>query len=251
MAIMWNVFASFGYNDAVVSQNGDSDDEINRYAIDEGLKCKLVLKNCTTPKAMAEFVAVATEAALAVEYDDFKIDIKCSEQVGDLLYLFSLDEYIDFSEGEFQFKGYNGDYLLFEGKKTDNDLICEFDLICASQSVAESHIGAPVPETIIFAEADAEGIAYEISYTMRLSGCLVTNYLGNGDIKDCQKYAQDKKIESIIRVFADGKIQIKDSSVSGGITETDYETFVGYYNEPEEEHGHHHHGEDCDCGHCH
>ena len=250
MSIMWNVFASFGYKDAVgVGGKDETAEGMARYAVDEGLSCKVLLCNCINCKAMAEVAAMSIEAAEAVEFPDFSLKISCPDEVKELLYLYSLDEYCKFTEGEYSFVGMSGDTKIFEGGVSNCEVYCSFDLVHCAKVMGDSVVGANVPETVVFAEEGADGIAYEIAYTMRLSGCLATSYLSGGTIGECEAFSKANGAESIIRVFADGKIQIKDF-VTGTVTETDYETFVGYYEEDEHEHEHHHH-HDCDCGHCH
>ena len=253
-SIMWNVFASFGYKDAILcdTQLG-ADKQIQRLAIDKGLECTIVLLGCANDKAMAEIAAVAVEASLAVGFEEFRMEIACPQKVGEILYLYSLDEYAVITEGEFDIKGYNGAECIFHGFSNAEGLVCDFDVKAAALTLDE--IAPSVPETLIYTELDADGIGYEIAYTMRLSGCLVTTYLGNGTIEDCEAYAKENNIGSIIRVFADGKIQIKELG-KDSITETDYNTFVGYYEEDAThdhtcECGHEHdHDHGCDCG-CH
>ncbi len=102
--------------------------------------------------------------------------------------------------------------------------------------------------SVIFAEKDAEGIAYDLAYTLRLNGCLIEGYIGGGDHNACDEYCQKIKAGSMMRVHADGLLQIKDY-IRGDITETTAEEFLGYYDGDFEQE--HHHGEDCTCGHCH
>ena len=248
MSTMWNVFASFGYNDAVEVDGRDETAEgIVRLSIDEGLSCRVLLCNCINPRAMSEVAAMSIEAADTVGFPDLCLKLTCPEDVKELLYLYSLDEYCEFSEGEFSFAGMSGDTKIFEGGVSNRAVYCKFDLTSCAKAMEENALGTNIPETIIYPEEGADGIAYEIAYTMRLSGCLATSYLSGGTIEECEAFSKSKGIESIIRVFADGKIQIKDF-LAGTVTETDYDTFVGYYEE--DEHEHHHH-DDCDCGHCH
>lgn len=246
MSIMWNVFVSFGYKDAVGSGDGINVD-FGRFAIDEGLTGKVIILGATSAKAKAELVSVAVEAALAADVPDFKVELTCTDDVAELVELYSLDEYCSVADGSFALKGKSGNLVIFSGNAEGSELVCEFDFKAVADAVYGNDEGTNVPETIIYSEKNAEGIGYEIAYTMRLSGCLVTNYISDGSIGDCEIYAKKCGAESIIRAFPDGKIQIKEMA-TGEITETDYNTFVGYYDDEPEEHHHHH---DCDCGHCH
>lgn len=100
--------------------------------------------------------------------------------------------------------------------------------------------------SLIYAEKNAEGIAYDIAYTLRQYGVLVEQYIEGGSHTDAESYARLKGRDSMIRVFADGKVQVKEFS-DDEIVETTAEEFINFYADEE----HHHHDEDCDCGHCH
>lgn len=104
-----------------------------------------------------------------------------------------------------------------------------------------------VSSSLIFAERDAEGIAYELAYNLRVNGCLVEMYIGGGDFKDAEKYAGETDTGAMLRVFPDGRLQIKDFT-KREIIETTADDFLGYYDEDGCEH---HHGDDCGCGHEH
>ena len=62
-----------------------------------------------------------------------------------------------------------------------------------------------------------------------------------------EEYAKNLGRDSMIRVFPDGKVQVKDFS-GGEIVETTAEEFLNFY---EDDNSHEHHHEGCDCGHCH
>lgn len=98
-----------------------------------------------------------------------------------------------------------------------------------------------VSSSLIFAERDAEGIAYELAYNLRVNGCLVEMYIGGGDFKDAEKYAGETDTGAMLRVFPDGRLQIKDFT-KREIIETTADDFLGYYDEDGCEH---HHGDDC------
>lgn len=108
--------------------------------------------------------------------------------------------------------------------------------------------------SLLFAEQNAEGLAYDLAYSLRVNGCLVEQYVEEGDCQAAERYAQESGAGCMLRVFQDGKLQIKDF-LKQEITETTVQEFLGYYDEDEEPdcncgHDHHHHGDDCGCG-CH
>lgn len=106
------------------------------------------------------------------------------------------------------------------------------------------------PSSLIFAEKDAEGLCYEVASNLRVNGCLVEAYIGEGDYKDAEQYAKDAGSSCMIRVFPDGKLQMKDF-IKDEITETTVNDFLGYY-EDDCDCGHdHHHDHNCGCGHDH
>ena len=124
--------------------------------------------------------------------------------------------------------------------------------------------------SLVYAEKNAEGIAYDIAYTLRQYGIMVEQYINGGNIDDAERYARELGRDSVIRVFPDAKVQVMEFS-NNEIVETTAEDFINFYGEEEHDHdhgecdcghhhehgescdcGHHHeHGEDCDCGHCH
>ncbi len=110
---------------------------------------------------------------------------------------------------------------------------------------SKNHVHSTPSVSVIFAEKNAEGIAYDLAYTLRLNGCLIEGYIGGGDYKACEEYCEKIKAGSMMRVHADGLLQIKDF-IRGDITETTAEEFLGFYEDEFEEHDH-----DCNCGHCH
>lgn len=108
-----------------------------------------------------------------------------------------------------------------------------------------------VSSSLIFAEKDADALAYELAYNLRVNGCLVEYYIGEGDYKEAEKYALKTDNACMLRVFGDGVLMIKDF-VTGDITQTTVADFLGYYEEDECDCGHEHsHDHECGCGHEH
>lgn len=110
---------------------------------------------------------------------------------------------------------------------------------------------AKISKTLVYAENNAQGIAYDLSYNLRVNGCMVEGYVAEGDYKQAEEYAIKSGAECMIRVFDDGKILIKDFK-KNEIIETTADDFLGYYEDDLfDDCRDHHHGEDCDCGHHH
>lgn len=119
-------------------------------------------------------------------------------------------------------------------------------------SALKSEPAPSVSASLVFAEKNAEGLGYDLAYNLRVNGCLVEMYIGDGDYKDAEQYALSSDISAMLRVFPDGKLQIKDFAKQE-ITETTANEFLGYYDDDFDDdcgcgHEHHH---DCDCGHEH
>ena len=78
--------------------------------------------------------------------------------------------------------------------------------------------------------------------------------MGEKNHIEAEEYAKKSDAECMIRVFADGKMQIKEFKTNE-ITQTTVDEFLDYYGDDYEEecscdHEHHHH-DGCDCGKCH
>lgn len=102
---------------------------------------------------------------------------------------------------------------------------------------------AAVSSSLIFAEQGAEGLAYDLAYNLRVNGCMVEMFLDEGDHTAAEAYAGETDTSCMLRVFADGKLMIKDFTKQE-IIETTVADFLGYYEE-DAAHG------DCGCGHDH
>ena len=121
-------------------------------------------------------------------------------------------------------------------------------IMSALASKGEKHTLDNTQTTVIFPEHNAEGIAYDLAYSLRVNGCLIEGYIGGGDYTDCEKYCNSVNAGCMMRVYPDGKLQIKDF-LRGEITETTVQEFLGYYDDNEHDCGHEH--SDCGCGHEH
>ena len=104
--------------------------------------------------------------------------------------------------------------------------------------IMQIYTGAPdaVASTLVVAENNADGLAYDLAYNLRVNGCLTEMYIGDG-FSGAEEYAKKTNNTCILRVFADKKLIIYDLE-RGEAVETDTDTFMGYDDilapEPEE-----------------
>lgn len=104
--------------------------------------------------------------------------------------------------------------------------------------IMQVYTGEPdvVASTLVFAEKNADGLAYDMAYNLRVNGCLTEMYIGD-DFADAEDYAKKTNNTCILRVYADKKLTIYDLE-RGEAIETDTDTFMGYDDmftpEPEE-----------------
>lgn len=194
------------------------------------------------------------------------------KRIYELLCLYGFEQYISIDLGMLQsidyytgtiFKGYARGlgFPICGGGRYDN-LMSRFGESAGAVGAAlginrimsalpDESVGG-VGSSLIFAEENAEGIGYDLAYNLRVNGCLVEYYIGDGDFKEAEEYAKRTDNTCMLRVFADGRLLIKDF-IKNEITETTANEFLGYYADEPYEHdcgcGHEHHH--CDCGHEH
>ncbi len=244
---MWSVFTSFGFYEV-------EKEEGTKYCIFDKDTCTCVNK-LSTVKAQAEAAAVCIEAAIANGLDNFEV-IVGDKKVFDLLTLFGFEKLIKLNSEITGFSVACKDIEFAKGVFEENHSECRFDIkkfIISLEGEGVDMSDSDVSESLIFAEKNAEGIAYDIAYSLRVNGCIVEFFNEDTDISAAEKYADEKKMSCILRAYPDGRLLMKDL-IKNEITETTAQDFLGFYDEEEEcdcghEH-HHHHGEDCDCG-CH
>ncbi len=126
-------------------------------------------------------------------------------------------------------------------------------ILSALRNAGDTEAAGP-SASLLFAEHNADGLAYDLAYSLRVNGCLVEGYVGDGDYKAAEAYAKKSGAGCMLRVFADGRLMIKDF-LKQEITETTVQDFLGYYEDGEAEEdgcncGHDHHDHDCGCD-CH
>lgn len=84
-----------------------------------------------------------------------------------------------------------------------------------------------VAGTMIYAEQNADGLAYEIAATLRVNGCLTELYIGNDLFSKAKKYALKKNNTCVLRVYSDGRLTIYDLE-RNDVIETTMNEFLGY-----------------------
>jgi len=220
-----------------------------------------------------EVLGYADVPSLNKKSKDALLNLK---RIYDLLVLYGFEKYVSIDLGMLQsidyytgtiFKCYTKGvgFPILAGGRYDN-LVSHFgkDIPAVGAAFGISRImsalrwigkrmAEPESKTVIFAEKDAEGLAYDVAYTLRVSGCLVEGYIGDGDIYECEVYARKTGASALMRVKPDGVLQIKDF-LKDEITETTVSDFLGYVEDDDHDHcdcGHDHDHDHCDCGHKH
>lgn len=86
---------------------------------------------------------------------------------------------------------------------------------------------AQVPSTLVYAEENAAGLAYDTAYNLRVNGCLTEMYIGGGSFEDAEKYAKETNNTCILRVYPNGRLTVYDYEREGTL-ETTVNEFLGY-----------------------
>ena len=244
--ILWNVITSFGY--------GEEEDFCNRdrYFLLDKKEAAIIEKGDSLSRAQA--VAVCTEAAFACGVENFEIRLADKNVYEDLI-LFGFEKILklngDIKNG---FMISSDDSVFASGTFEENKTLARIDVgkLSSLRNEAEN---APqgVSKTLVFAESEALGVAYEVCYTLRVNGCIVEMYCENGDINSVTDYAGKNGHSAVIRCQKDGTVEIKDF-LKNEIIKTTLSEFLGYYDEDDCDCGcghDHEHDHDCDCGHHH
>lgn len=242
--MIWNVITSFGYDEE------DNFCKRDRYFVLD--KKEAVVISGTSKMSRAEAAAICIEAAFACNCEDFRIDIS-DKEIYDILTLFGFENIVSL-KGDIKnsFVLVSKDTAFACGDFEESKTVARIDVEKLSMlcSDAEGAQGLP-SKTLVFAEKDAEGAAYDICYTLRVNGCIVEMYCENGDIKSACGYADKEGHSTVIRCFADGAVEIKELS-GNDVIKTTVAEFLGYYDEDDDcGCGHSHEEGHCDCGHHH
>lgn len=250
---IWSVLTAFGYSEVEYNEGflAEAAAQPGKYCYFDNNTISAINTGKIGATAKAETLAMGVEvaAALGIEYFYAKV---ADDEVTNLSYLFGFEgivekgtlndeialikDDVEFASGKY---GADSSQIFFDVEKVIKALLLSGAEMEPMMSSA----------TLIFAEKNAEGVAYEVAYNLRINGCIVEFFTDGEDISDAENYADDKGLSCIIRAYADGKLMIKDF-IKNEVIETCLEDFLGFYDDDEHECDcghHHHHGEDCHC----
>ena len=240
--ILWNVITSFGYDE----ENDFC--ERDRYFLLDKKEAAIIEKGDSLSCAQA--VAVCAEAAFACGLEKFEITLS-DKKVYEILILFGFENITRLNGDTKSGFAISAENAVFaSGTFEENKTLARIDVekLSVLRNGTES---APngVSKTLVFAESEALGVAYEVCYTLRVNGCIVEMYCGNGDINFATEYAGKNGHSAVIRCLKDGTVEIKDF-LKNEIIKTSLSEFLGYYEDDDCDCGcEHDHDHDCDCGH--
>lgn len=232
---MWTVIETFGFTE-VENNEGfyeDSKKETGKYYYFQNDIMTAVNSQDTGDKAKAELMALCVEIAMVCGKEDVKIHLK-DEKVAEYLCLFGFENIINLDMDGFILESQGETFA--KAEFLDDYYEISLDIAEFLDDVSDYE---KVKSSLIFAEKDAEGLAYDVAYNLRMNGCVVEYYTGPGDIDASLSYTNKKGMGCILRVYADGKLMINDFA-KNEILETSVDDFLGYYEDDEEE--------ECDCG---
>lgn len=90
-----------------------------------------------------------------------------------------------------------------------------------------------VASTLVYGEKNAQGLAYDLAYNLRVNGCLTEMFVGDGDFESATEYAKKTNNTCILRVSADETLVICDLA-RGEEIRTNVKEFMGYADIDEE-----------------
>lgn len=236
---IWTVIETFGYQE-VENNEGfyeDSKKEPGKYYYFQGDVMTAVNSRETTVKAKADLIALCVEIAMVCGKENITISL-CDEKLAELLCLFGFENIIKLGKGNETATIESFGKPFAKTKFEESYYEISLDL---NEFFDETAGFEKVQSSLIFAENDAEGLAYDVAYNLRMNGCIVEYYTGCGNIDDAVLFTKENGLGCILRVYPDGKLMINDFA-KNEIIETSVDDFLGYYDEDDEEE------EECDCG---
>lgn len=246
--VIWSVLTSFGYSEVEKCENfqEEAKKEKGKYFLFDENSATVINSGTVTPMSVAEAVAVGIEAAAALEIEYYYAAVE-DETIMELCDFFGFEDYVEKGTQKNKFKIAKDEIEIAKGKMNDDyiELKFDFDAIYDAEEMSGADID-PLKNsgTLIFAEENGEGAAYEVAYNLRINGCIAELYTEGGSLSEAEAYAENSGISALIRCFADGQLMIKEYK-NGDIVETNIGEFLGYYDEDEDDCecgcGHHHH----------
>lgn len=234
---IWTVIETFGFSE-VENNEGfyeDSKKEPGKYYYFANDVMTAVNSQDIGEKAKADLIALCVEIAMVCGKENITISLSDSK-LAELLCLFGFENIIRLERGE-KPASVESFGKPFAKTKFERDY---YEISLDLKEFYDSEAGyEKVQASLIFAENDAEGIAYDIAYNLRMNGCIVEYYTGSGNIDEAVSYTKENGLGCILRVYSDGKLMINDFA-KNEIIETTASDFLGYYDEEEED--------ECDCG---
>lgn len=241
---IWTVIETFGFSEVEYNESfyENSKKEPGKYYYFTKDSMTAVNSQDNGEKAKADLIALSVEIAMVCAKENITISLG-DEKLAELLCLFGFENIIKLEICEKQAEILSDGKPFAKTKFEDGYYEITLDL---NEFFDDASGFEKVQSSLIFAEADSEGVAYEIAYNLRMNGCIVEYYTGSGTIDDAVSYTKENGLGCILRVFPDGKLMINDFA-KGEIIETTASDFLGYYDDDEEEEcacgcgGHHHH----------
>lgn len=232
---IWTVIETFGFIE-VENNEGfyeDSKKEPGKYYYFGNDTMTAVNSQSAGNTAKAELIALCVEIGLLCGKENVTISL-CDEKVSEMLCLFGFENIIKL--GKYEDISIESFGTPFAKAKFEEDYL---EISLDLKEFLEDADSDRVKSSLIFAEPDAEGLAYDVAYNLRMNGCIVEYYTGSGDSNDALLYTKEKGMGCILKVYPNGKLKINDF-LKNEILETSVEDFLGYYEDEEED--------ECDCG---
>ncbi len=210
---MWSVLTAFGYQEVEYTEGflTEAKAQPGKYCYFDNNTICAINTGKINAKAKTETLALAIEvaAALGIEYFYAKV---ADEEVTKLSYLFGFEGIVEKGTQNDEIALIKDDVEFASGKYESDSSQVFFDVEKVIESLLLS--GAEMDSmmtsaTLIFAEKNAEGVAYEVAYNLRINGCIVEFFTDGDDISEAESYADKKGLSCIIRAYADGKLIIR------------------------------------------
>lgn len=234
---IWTVIETFGFSEVEYNEGFYEESKKNPGKYYYFTKDSMTAVNSQDKgeKAKADLVALCVEIAMVCGKENITISLS-DTKLSELLCLFGFENIIKLETNE-KIAEIECFGKVFAKTKFDGDY---YEICLDLKEFYDNDAGfEKVQASLIFAETDSEGIAYDVAYNLRMNGCIVEFYTGAGNIDDAVSYTKDNGLGCILRVFSDGKLMINDFA-KNEIIETTASDFLGYYDEDEED--------ECDCG---